>query len=313
MALRYIPNEFPELFALRDTGNYLEQALEDIVKNYPPLDQYDRSELEGLWSGPTGIAYLFLHVSAADPKFLISGHHALAWAKSYIKASRGSLKLSSRGCGIGDEKLSYHAVAACITQDQSHLQELVSCIPYVVQGDYPDELLYGRAGTLYLLRMVRQWVSDSSSVVDDAVAQVSQKILEDGPDWKWHGKRYTGAVHGDIGIVTQLVLSTPALAPKLEGALDRLLGMQLPDGNWPSSEGHRTASLVQFCHGATGFVHSLLSLREYFPNLQQRMDAAIEKGRECIWTFGLLRKEPCLCHGIFGNALCVIQPPPLTA
>lgn len=311
MDSRCIPNDFPELFALGDTDVYLKQALEDIVTNYPPLDQYDPSGLKGLWSGPTGVAYLFLRVSAAYPKLVISGHHALTWAKSYMKGARGGLKLSSKGCGIGDEKLCYEAVAAAIKQDQSHVKELVSTIPYVVRGDYADELLFGRAGTLYLLRMVRHWVPDSSSLLADAVAQVSQNIMESGPDWKWHGKRYLGAVHGDIGIVAQLVLSTPGLAPKLEGVLDRLLDMQLEDGNWPSSEGHGEAWLVQFCHGAPGFVHSLLSLREFFPSLRQKIDTAVQRGRECIWTSGLLRKEPCLCHGIFGNALYVKQPPSL--
>lgn len=314
MGPRYIPNDFPELFALESGAmdGYLKQALENIVKNYPPLDQYDRG-LKGLWSGPTGVAYLFLRVAAAYPKLIISGHHALTWAKSYVKGGSDSLEISPTKCGIGDEKLCYEAVAAAVTQDQRHVRELVSCIPEAVRGHYPDELLHGRAGTLYLLRMVRRWVPDSSSLVADTVAQVTQRIMENGPDWKWRGKRYLGAVHGDIGIVAQLVLSTPGLAPKLEGVLERLLDMQLEDGNWPSSEEHANASLVQFCHGATGFVHSLLSLRQYFPGLRQKIDTAVRRGRECIWTRGLLSKEPSLCHGIFGNALYALQPPPLVA
>jgi hypothetical protein len=31
----------------------------------------------------------------------------------------------------------------------------------------------------------------------------------------------------------------------------------------------------------------------------------ILKARECIWERGLLTKEPCLCHGISGNALAL--------
>ncbi|KAL1843663.1 hypothetical protein VTK73DRAFT_2789, partial [Phialemonium thermophilum] len=100
-----------------------------------------------------------------------------------------------------------------------------------------------------------------------------------------------------------LVLTTPPVAPRLEATLARLLDAQLGDGNWPSSEGHPGRHLVQFCHGAPGFVLSLLSLRPYFPALQDRVDAAIKKARECIWEQGLLRKEPSLCHGILGNAL----------
>ncbi len=106
---------------------------------------------------------------------------------------------------------------------------------------------------------------------------------------------------------TQLVLTTPALAPKLEGALTRVLGAQTYDGNWPASdEGEYQGSatgIVQFCHGAPGIVHSLLSIRQYFPRLDSQVSLAIRRGMECTWNYGLLRKEPSLCHGIFGNAL----------
>ena len=58
--------------------------------------------------------------------------------------------------------------------------------------------------------------------------------MAEGPDWKWHGRRYLGAVHGDISIMTQLVVTTPALAQQVERKLDQLLAMQDATGNWPS-------------------------------------------------------------------------------
>jgi len=132
-------------------------------------------------------------------------------------------------------------------------------------------------------------------------------------NWEWHGKRYFGAAHGDIGIITQVVLSNPSLAPQLARRLEKLLELQLSDGNWPSSarslkEG-KTASLIQWCHGAPGFLYSLQSLRPYFPELQNRIDSAIEKGQSVTWRHGLLTKEPSLCHGIFGNALVLPKGP----
>jgi len=67
---------------------------------------------------------------------------------------------------------------------------------------------------------------------------------------------------------------------------------------------------VQLCHGAPGFVTSLLAIRQHFaPALQAKMDTAVAKARACIWKEGMLRKEPCLCHGIFGNALTLPQGP----
>ncbi|GAB1319830.1 Abscisic acid ABA receptor [Madurella fahalii] len=315
MDQRYIVIDSPDLLTVDNTDSYLTAALEDIVANYPPRNRYPHEILQGLWSGPTGIAYLLLQVSSHRPDLVIAGQPAEQWARRYIMApgSRGhNLRLGSHGCGVSDEKLAYEAVRSAVSKDLGHVRQFVSSVSQVLAvEEYPDENLYGRAGTLYLLRMVRHWVPGSNGLVDPAIAEISNTILNRGPHWKWHGRRYLGAVHGDIGIVTQLILTSPSLAPRLQPVLEKLLGMQLPDGNWPSSEesGGSGKGLVQFCHGAPGFVISLSALRSYFPDLHDRIDHGIRRGRECIWIQGLLKKEPNLCHGIFGNALALHHGP----
>jgi hypothetical protein len=311
MEQRYLVLDSPNLLSLGNTDGYLTAALEDIVANYPPRNKYPHEVLQGLWSGPTGAAYLLLQVSSIKPDLIIRGQPAEKWARAYVMApgSRGhNLRLGSHGCGISDEKLAYEAVRAAVSKDLSHVRDFVSSVSQILSvEEYPDELLYGRAGTLYLLRMVRHWVPGSNHLVDPAIAEISNTIMNRGPHWKWHGRRYLGAVHGDIGILTQLVLASPSLAPRLQPILERLLTIQLSDGNWPSSEesGGTGKGLVQFCHGAPGFVVSLSAMRPHFPGLQDKIDDGIRKGRECIWNQGLLKKEPNLCHGIFGNALYV--------
>ncbi|KAK4152109.1 hypothetical protein C8A00DRAFT_16554 [Chaetomidium leptoderma] len=306
MEQRYLVIDAPRP-TLGDTDAYLAAALHDIVTNYPPRSRYPHEALHGLWGGPTGIAHLLLQVSVHRPDLTISGRPAEHWACAYVApGSRGhNLRLGSQGCGIGDEKLAYDAVRCAVSKDLREVSQFISSVSQVMVEDYPDELLYGRAGTLYLLRMVRHYVPGSNSLVDPAIAEISNTVLSRGP-WKWHGRRYLGAVHGDIGIVTQLVLTSPSLAPRLQSLMEKLLDLQLSDGNWPSSEESGSGKgLVQFCHGAPGFVLSLLALRPYFPALRDRLDTAITKGRECIWAQGLLKKEPSLCHGIFGNALAL--------
>ena len=308
MDQRYLVIDSPHLLTVRDTDVYLKAALEDIVTNCPPRSRYPHETLHGLWGGPTGMAYLLLQASSLRPDLIINDQPTEHWAREYISSpgSRGhNLRLGSHGCGIGDETLAYEAVRCSVTKDLQHVRDFVSSVSQVMTvQEYPDELLYGRAGTLYLLRMVRHWVPGSNDLVDPAIAEISNTILNRGSNWTWHGRRYLGAVHGDIGIVTQLILTSPSLAPRLQAILERLLDMQLPDGNWPSSEESGAGKgLVQFCHGAPGFILSLSALRPYFPDLRSRFDEAISKGRECIWSQGLLKKEPCLCHGIFGNAL----------
>lgn len=330
--MRYLPPDIPRPASIGDTDAYLKAALQDIVTNYPPRTRYPHDNLHGLWSGPTAIAHLLLHVASRRPELTVAGRSAKEWAVRYLaEGSRGhNLRLGSRGCGLGDEALSYTAVRASVTGDVKEIRRLVSYIEQLglfscpddrrgstgsSSGDdnYPDEILYGRAGALYLLRLVRARLRQSggnTNIVDPAIAELSNAILSRGPRWRWHDRRYLGAVHGDAGIITQLVLTSPELAPRVKPILERLLDMQRLDGNWPSSEESAPSvtagserELVQFCHGAPGMILSLLALRPYFPGLHDRIDAAVARGRNCIAERGLLTKEPSLCHGIFGNAL----------
>lgn len=142
-------------------------------------------------------------------------------------------------------------------------------------------------------------------MIDDTSEEVTDAIMESPRPWKWHGKAYIGAAHGAIGIITQVILTDPRMAPKLEAELGALLSYQYESGNFPSSIPPGRDRLVQFCHGAPGVVSSLLSIQKYFPNLKDRIDKVISKARQCILERGLLTKEPCLCHGISGNALAL--------
>lgn len=121
----------------------------------------------------------------------------------------------------------------------------------------------------------------------------------------------TGASHGTIRIITQLVVTTPSLAPRLRTKLCAAFDLQT-DGNWPRNvapAGDDNPFLMQWCHGAPGFVVSLKATRPYFPEIQGRIDAAITNAQEAIWKYGLIKKEPSLCHGILGNALDLPQGP----
>jgi hypothetical protein len=84
--------------------------------------------------------------------------------------------------------------------------------------------------------------------------------------------------------------------------------MQRADGNWPATVESRgdKDELVQFCHGAPGFVVSLQAFMDRRMFLEvQGMEDAVRNGRKAIWERGRLKKEPCLCHGITGNALAL--------
>ncbi|RGP67844.1 3 like [Fusarium sporotrichioides] len=322
MAQRYISNNLPAQSLGSDPKELLTYALELVVRHAPPRKVYHERHLGGLFTGYTGLAYLFLQLSELYPDLQISGQKLISWAQRYLEGDRGKLVLEKGNCGISSEKLSFQAVRACVTKDEDHLIEFLGSMPILLgpytspqEDAFPSEIPYGRAGALYLLRMVRHWMPRSETLIESPLRRLTERIMSTDDDgrgnWEWHGKRYFGAAHGDIGIITQVVLSNPSLAPQLTRRLEKLLELQLPDGNWPSSvrslkEG-KSASLIQWCHGAPGFLYSLQSLRPYFPELQSRIDSAIEKGESITWRHGLLTKEPSLCHGIFGNALVLPQ------
>lgn len=310
---RHFPNNSGQL-RRADSRLELITSLKSIIAVCPPdKPPPDGWSFSGLYCGPTSTAFLFFKLSLTHPDLEVAGKSMRHWCLAYLRPGSRlhpdqTGKLDPSHCGIGQEKLVHIALRATVTKDASLVEELCSYADRIASRHEhgSDEWLYGRAGYLYLLRLVSSGFATDSGV-QELVRNTSQKVihrmLQSPVPWEWHGKAYLGAVHGAIGIITQIVLSFPSHAPKLQDMLKWALDLQYPSGNFPSSVPVGSDRLVQFCHGAPGFVISLVSLRPHFPALQSSIDNALEKARACIWERGLLTKEPSLCHGITANAL----------
>lgn len=211
--------------------------------------------------------------------------------------------LLEASCGITNEFLVSNALKACLYQSEDHANKVLDALRGLKTDPTYCEWLRGRAGALYILRIMRQGLPNIAGAINSVIKIVIEVMIPQQP-WVWNGWQYLGLVHGEIGIVTQIVLSDPSYASKLESKLQSLLELQDLEGNWPVIEG-KDNGLVQFCHGAPGFVFSLLAIRPHFPALHEKIDVAIPRGREIIWQRGLLTKEPNICHGITGNALAL--------
>eukprot|EP00820_Chromera_velia_P014525 Cvel_24689.t1-p1 / transcript=Cvel_24689.t1 / gene=Cvel_24689 / organism=Chromera_velia_CCMP2878 / gene_product=LanC-like protein 2, putative / transcript_product=LanC-like protein 2, putative / location=Cvel_scaffold2705:20536-24727(+) / protein_length=334 / sequence_SO=supercontig / SO=protein_coding / is_pseudo=false len=148
------------------------------------------------------------------------------------------------------------------------------------------DLLYGRAGTLFSVAYLRRRLRNPSLFSPEAAALVRQ-ILDEGLRkgaqigtsfaWEWHQKFYWGAAHGFAGILSVLLLfpSEVDLAARemrlldvwnlLADALGYLLsdaeggsgGALLRSGNMKSSSSSTQDRLVQWCHGAPGWIWPL--------------------------------------------------------
>lgn len=251
---------------------------------------------------------MFLVLSQQYTDLEIEGHMLGTWSAAYLKQAQDNIKTYAGPrpgkCGVQDDILALLAIGSAFSKDPDMTNELVEYQYDATDEETENEWLYGRAGFLYYLRLVKASFVDDAKMIallDDTAEDIAECILESSRPWKWHGKAYVGAVHGAFGIITQVVLLDPdKYAPRLEADLAVLLTYQFPDGNWPSSLPPGKDKLVQVCHGAPGVVICLESIKQYFPNLKERIEKAINKARACIWQRGLLTKEPCLCHGMSG-------------
>eukprot|EP00922_Rhytidocystis_sp_ex-Travisia-forbesii_P045858 GHVS01068402.1.p2 GENE.GHVS01068402.1~~GHVS01068402.1.p2 ORF type:complete len:441 (+),score=73.03 GHVS01068402.1:1087-2409(+) len=194
------------------------------------------------------------------------------------------------------------------------------------------EVLYGRSGFIYSVMFVRSFGLDVPSDLQRLSNQLAQQIIEEGcthgsPEdlplyYEWHDKGYLGAAHGLAGILLCLSLhfhsnnnnniSPPPncrrelMTATLRAVIDKY---SFNDGNVRSSLTSDSNRLVQWCHGAPGFVpvllewHRMCAVDTSYDGYYLR---AAERCGTKIWKDGLLTKGLGLCHGIAGNGLCLL-------
>ncbi|CAF3627764.1 unnamed protein product, partial [Rotaria sp. Silwood2] len=88
--------------------------------------------------------------------------------------------------------------------------------------------------------------------------------------YQWHDSEYLGAAHGVSGIIYLLLKVThddsfsnlrSYVQSHLIPTVEFLKSKRLPSGNYLSSSDSKSDKLVQWCHGAPGFV--FLFVRAY--------------------------------------------------
>ncbi|KAF9871910.1 abscisic acid ABA receptor [Colletotrichum karsti] len=290
--------------------------LSKVLSLSPPQSSYSASTLTGPLTSHTGTAYLFLSISSAFPRLQVHSYPAIHWARAYISnipAPDGPISSLEECLGLSSDVLSGTAVRACITQDLSHVRTFLNLLTPILASinsrdtaPLPSCLVHGLAGTLYLLRLIRHWVASSAPLVSRAIVHISEYLLS--VPWSCPRSSSHGAADGELGTLTQLVLTSPPLAPRLAEKLTELLELQGPDGDWPSpaapaQPGSRSECLT-FATGATGLVVSLASLRPFFPSLQDRLDAVVADARDFIARHQReLLGETSLWYGTLGTSL----------
>lgn len=289
----------------------MKASLTRLVNDHPPNKIRPGG---GLYRGPLSVAFTLLILQQMHAELEIEDHNLGVWSAAYLKRAQDNISTypgpTVGKCGITDDILALLAIGAASSKDASMVEDLCDYSAEALDPETENEFLYGRAGFLYLLRLVQASFLDDEKtlqLITDTQDDVVDAILDSPRPWKWMNKNYVGAIHGAMGIITQIVLTNPEkYASKVEADLAVVLTYQYDSGNWPSSIPPERDRLVQICHGAPGIIVSLLSIKQYFPNLADKIDKAIAKGRECISERGLLTKEPCICHGMLPCDLSIL-------
>lgn len=179
-------------------------------------------------------------------------------------------------------------------------------------SDLACELWYGIAGVMHSLLWVESLYFPGDEEIKNLLKELFDETIKRGKSnetkmsrlgiplyYEWHGKCYFGLVHGFSGIIGTLLHVYENFFnenEKLERLEDRanllklaeyLLTQKLDSGNYRSSLGSNSDSLVQICHGAPGLCLMFIRLFETTKD-QTWLGHAIEAG-EVIWAKGLLR------------------------
>ncbi|KAB1210006.1 LanC-like protein GCL2 [Morella rubra] len=175
----------------------------------------------------------------------------------------------------------------------------------------PDELLYGRAGFLWVCFLINKHIG-GGTIPSTYMGEVVNEIIKSGRAlakrgscplmFEWYGERYWGAAHGMAGIMHVLMDMDLKLdeVEDVKGTLRYMINNRLPSGNYlVSEEDRKRDDLVHWCHGAPGVALTLVKAAKVFGSdefLKAAADAA-----EVVWNRGLLKRVG-ICHGISGNA-----------
>jgi hypothetical protein len=181
------------------------------------------------------------------------------------------------------------------------------------------ELMWGAPGTMHAALSMHEWTREPrwAALYRAGVRSLATSLEGHGAAQLWTqqiwGYRLVmlGAAHGYAGNAGAIVRGLDLLEPAERDAwIDRIvtttLATAMRDGplvnwlpEWPRSA--RSKPLVQWCHGAPGFVISLASLAD------PRLDDVLLAAGELIWTAGPLAKGGGLCHGTAGNGYAFLK------
>uniref|UniRef100_T1IB17 Lanthionine synthetase c-like protein 1 n=2 Tax=Rhodnius prolixus TaxID=13249 RepID=T1IB17_RHOPR len=284
-----------------------------LMKINKSVYEFDKNSDYSIYTGYSGIAFLhyFNYIKRDNIESYDIAKYLTDKALTNLKGRDISFLLGDAGP---------LALGALIYTKENNSEEVENLISRLLKlpervSNYPDELLYGRAGYIFALLFLRKHLGNV--IPEDYLKKQLNHLIISGTrtaktansmcplKYLWHGENYLGAAHGIAGILYILLLNKDLLTEQIlqtliKPTLDWLISKRYAGGNFPSSDGSRHDKLVQWCHGAPGFVN-LFTLASEIYRSDKYMKVALECG-EVVWNRGILMKGYSICHGVSGNA-----------
>jgi hypothetical protein len=189
-------------------------------------------------------------------------------------------------------------------------------------GHPARELMWGAPGTLLAALFLHERSGDAAwAELFRATADTLWQQLEWSGEagcayWtqELYGSRstYLDAVHGFVAAAVPLIRGRQLLGAErweewkqcIVNTVRRTADVEGQQANWRpqlfGTQRERDKKLLQFCHGAPGFVICLAGL----PG--NELDELLLAGGETVWAAGPLAKGSNLCHGTGGNGYALL-------
>nr|HET7857643.1 LanC-like protein [Caldimonas sp.] len=293
-----------------------------LVRPPHPRDGAPARELHGeLYHGACGVLWALHHL------------HALGASRPRVDGTMVDVALARhqewQASFGGSERASYFMgdiALLLLAYDLAPSDALAARIEALVRGNihHPArELMWGSPGTMLVaLLLARRTHDERWAELFRAGARALAGELEWSPEHACHywtqdrfGQRdtYIDAIHGFAGTAGVLVRGRDLLPAvewqqwqqRIENTVARTATVEGDRANWRTHlvqpAGTPPRMLLQFCHGAPGFVIALAAM----PG--PALDALLLAGGEATWHAGPLVKGANLCHGTGGNGYAFLK------
>jgi Lanthionine synthetase C-like protein len=280
----------------------------------------------GLYYGACGVIWALHHLRSVGAATL--SRHYGGELDTLLLRNREALK----AFGDDGEEASYFmgdTPILMLAQGDAPTAQLADALAALIEGnlDHPArELMWGSPGTLLAALFLHQktddarWAALFRTTAAKLWSQLQWSAEHDCAYWTQdlYGRQstYLDAVHGFVATASPLIrgrhlLDAPAWANWQQCIVNTVQRTATWDGENPSMAnwrawltipaGQTPRLLMQFCHGAPGFVICLADM----PGAD--LDALLIAAGEATWAAGPLTKGSNLCHGTGGNGYALLK------